>query len=68
MEVFVVCNTGYEEKEFLCAFSTLDKALDYTQKKWGEFDNIVIFQHVIDSKETGELTHRTKCSLIRSRN
>ena len=68
MEVFVVCNTGYEEKEFLCAFSTFEKALDYTRKKWGEFDNIVIFKHVIDSKEHGMLVQRTTCGFIRSRN
>jgi hypothetical protein len=65
MEVFVVCNTGYEEKEFLCAFSTLEKAMEYASKKWGDFDNIVVFKHVIDSKETGMLVHRTNCSFIR---
>ena len=53
MEVYVVCNTGYEECEFLCAFETQNEAIEYTCKKWGQYDNIVIYKHTLGSKERG---------------
>lgn len=66
MEVFVVCNTGYEEREFICAFSTFDKALEYVNKKWGQYDNIVIYKHSIDSIETGLMVYEQQCAHIRN--
>ena len=54
MEIYVVCNIGYEECEFLCAFETQSEAIAYINRKWGEYDNIIIFKHEIGSKTRGE--------------
>lgn len=66
MEIYVVCNVGYEECEFLCAFETQDEAVQYMNKKWGNYDQIVIYKHTLGSKERGMIivTHKgfmTKC-------
>ena len=55
MEVYVVCNVGYEECEFLCAFETQEEAIQYMNRKWGNYDKIVIFKHVLGSKEKGQI-------------
>jgi hypothetical protein len=61
-----VCNVGYEECEFLCAFETQSEAIEYMNRKWGNYDQIVIYQHTIGSKEKGTIvvSHKgfmTKC-------
>jgi len=66
MEIFVVCNTGYEECEFLCAFSNIDEALEYVNKKWGQYDNIVIYKHLLDSKDRGEKVHNQVAVQVRN--
>jgi hypothetical protein len=66
MEIFVVCNTGYEECEFLCAFSDMNKASDYVNRKWGQYDNIVIYKHLLDSKEHGEKVHEQVTTQVRN--
>ena len=66
MEVYVVCNTGYEEREFLCAFSSFSKASEYINKKWSQYDNIVIYKHLLDSKQHGEKVHEQICKQVRN--
>jgi hypothetical protein len=66
MEIFVVCNTGYEECQFICAFTEFDAASQYISKKWGDYDNIVVFKHVLNSKELGEEVVSIKTAQIRN--
>lgn len=66
MDIYVVCNTGYEECEFLCAFETQNDAIEYMNRKWGNYDQIVIYKHVVGSRERGAIvvSHKgimTKC-------
>jgi hypothetical protein len=65
-EIFVVCNTGYEEREFLCVFSDIENARNYVSRKWGQFDNIVIYRHVVNSKKVGDIEYEQKCALTRN--
>ena len=65
-EIFVVCNTGYEEREFLCVFSDIENARNYASRKWGQFDNIVIYRHVVNSKKIGDIEYEQKCALTRN--
>jgi len=66
MEIFVVCNVGYEEREFLSAFSTLDAATQYVSRKWGTYDNIIIYKHLLDSKELGEIVYKQTCTQVKN--
>ena len=66
MEVYIVCNTGYEEREFLGAFSTLDSATQYVSRKWGQYDNIIVYKHVLDSKEFGEIVYNQTTIQVRN--
>lgn len=66
MEVYIACNTGYEEREFLGAFSTLDKATQYVSRKWGMYDDIIIYKHIVDSKDIGEMVYIQKTARIRN--
>lgn len=66
MDVYIVCNTGYEEREFLCAFSSLDLASQYINRKWGTYDNIVVYKHNLDSSELGEIVYNQRCVQVRN--
>lgn len=66
MEVYVLCNTGYEEREFLGAFSTLDAATQYASRKWGQYDNIIVYKHKLDSRELGEIVFNQRCVQVRN--
>jgi len=66
MDVYVVCNVGYEEREFLSAFSTLDEATQYTSRKWGTYDNIIIYKHKLDSRDLGQIVFDQRCVQVRN--
>jgi hypothetical protein len=66
MEVYVLCNTGYEEREFLGVFSTLDAATQYASKKWGQYDNIIVYKHKLDSRDLGEIVFNQRCVQVRN--
>lgn len=58
--IYVVCNTGYEECEFLCAFSEPDEASKYVSRKFGDYDNIVIYKTILGSKQRGEMYYEQR--------
>jgi hypothetical protein len=53
MEIYVVCNIGYEECEFLCAFEKQSEAIAYINRKWGEYDNIIILKTPLGGGDRG---------------
>jgi len=58
--VYIVCNCGVTDRQFLAAFSELDPASVYAHRKCGDYDDIVIYRHEIDSKELGDIVSHTK--------
>jgi len=66
MGIYVLCNTNYEDREFICAFSDIEQSRNYIKTKGGNFDNVTVFKHVLDSNELGELVHEQKSCQVRN--
>ena len=60
MEIYVVCNLGYEECEFLCAFETQGEAIAYINKKWGVYDDIIILKTPLGKGDRGSMVYRQR--------
>ncbi len=57
MEVYIVCNLGPTERQFLSAFTCFDNACVYADKTCGDYDDVRIYKHKLDSKELGEVVY-----------
>jgi hypothetical protein len=33
-------------------------------RKWGTYDNIIIYKHLLDSKELGEIVYKQTCTQV----
>lgn len=63
--VFIVCNCGVSDRQFLAAFSDFNSATQYASKKCGEYDDMIVYKHLIDSKEVGEVVYQIQTSTLR---
>ena len=57
---------GYEECQFICAFTNFDDASQYASKRFGPYDHIVVYKHKLDSKELGEEVYVQKTTRVRN--
>ena len=52
-----MCNLGPTERQFLSAFTCFDDACVYAYRTCGDYDDVKIYTHKLDSKELGEVVY-----------
>lgn len=57
MDIYVVCNLGPFERQFLSAFTDFDSACQYASRTCGNYDDVKIYKHKLDSSELGEIVY-----------